>query len=110
MNRGEIWYVNFDPTIGAEIKKTRPALIISSNYIRALPLRIIVPITEWKDHYASAEWKVKIRPNNSNGLLKTSCADCFQIRSMSIQRFIDKIGLVTSEELDVINESDWLCY
>jgi mRNA interferase MazF len=31
MNRGEIWQVSFDPTVGAEIRKTRPAVIVSSN-------------------------------------------------------------------------------
>ncbi|MBI9047853.1 MAG: type II toxin-antitoxin system PemK/MazF family toxin [Anaerolineaceae bacterium] len=104
MNRGEIWRVNFDPTVGAEIKKTRPAVIISSDYIRALPIRIIVPITEWKEHYQNAEWKVKFRSTDSNGLTKTSCADCFQVRSMSTQRFISKIGELKSSELDEITQ------
>ena len=36
--RGEIWLVNFDPTVGAEIKKVRPAVVISSDSVRKLPI------------------------------------------------------------------------
>jgi mRNA interferase MazF len=41
--RGEIWLVSLDPTIGAEIRKTHPAIIISSDYIGKLPLKLVVP-------------------------------------------------------------------
>jgi len=44
MRRGEIWLINLDPTIGAEIKKVRPAVIVSDNAIGILPLKVIVPI------------------------------------------------------------------
>nr|WP_310487775.1 type II toxin-antitoxin system PemK/MazF family toxin [Chamaesiphon sp. VAR_69_metabat_338] len=40
--RGEIWLVNLDPTVGAEIQKTRPAIVISSDYIGKLPLKLVV--------------------------------------------------------------------
>ena len=43
--RGEIWLVNLNPTVGAEIHKTRPAIVISSDYIGKLPLKLVVPIT-----------------------------------------------------------------
>ena len=46
--RGEIWLVNFDPTIGAEIRKSRPAVVISSNAVGKLPIKLIAPITDWK--------------------------------------------------------------
>ena len=46
MNRGEIWLINLDPTIGAEIKKTRPVVIVSSNAVGILPLRVVVPLTD----------------------------------------------------------------
>ncbi|TVQ09158.1 MAG: type II toxin-antitoxin system PemK/MazF family toxin [Balneolaceae bacterium] len=45
MKQGEIWLINLDPTIGAEFKKTRPAVIVSHNALGKLPLKIIVPIT-----------------------------------------------------------------
>ena len=46
--RGKIWLVDFDPAVGAEIGKLRPALVISVDAIGRLPLRMIVPITDWK--------------------------------------------------------------
>lgn len=58
--RGEIWLVNLDPTIGAEIKKTRPAVIISSDAVGKLPIKLIVPITDWKDTFAYNLWHVRI--------------------------------------------------
>lgn len=48
MKRGEIWQVNLDPTIGAEIQKLRPAIIVNDDSIGILPLRVIIPITDWK--------------------------------------------------------------
>jgi len=48
MKQGEIWLINLDPTVGAEIKKTRPAIIVNDNSTGKLPLKIIVPITGWK--------------------------------------------------------------
>jgi len=44
MRRGEVWLLNLDPTLGAEIKKTRPIVIVSHDSIGILPLRVIVPI------------------------------------------------------------------
>ena len=44
--RGEIWLVNFDPTVGAEIKKVRPAVVISSDSVGKLPIKLIAPITD----------------------------------------------------------------
>ncbi len=49
--RGEIWLVNFNPQIGAEIEKLRPAVVVSINAIGRLPLRIVVPITAWSPVY-----------------------------------------------------------
>ena len=46
MKRNEIWLVNLDPTIGAEIQKTRPAIIVNDDALGLLPLRITVPITD----------------------------------------------------------------
>ncbi len=54
MKQGEVWLRNLDPTIGAEIKKTRPAVIVNADSLGKLPLKIIVPITDWKDKYSVA--------------------------------------------------------
>lgn len=102
MKQGEIWLINLDPTIGAEIKKTRPAIIVNDNALGRLPLKIIVPITDWKDKYEIAPWMIKIEPNQLNGLSKLSSADCFQIRSVSQERFIERLGKISSSILDDI--------
>ncbi len=53
MNRGEIWLINLNPTVGAEIQKTRPAIIVNDDELGILPLCVIVPLTNWKDHFES---------------------------------------------------------
>jgi mRNA interferase MazF len=105
MQRGEIWLINLDPTVGAEIKKTRPAVIVNDDAIGRLPLRVIVPITDWKDRYALAPWMVKIEPDKENGLEKTSAIDAFQVRSVAQERFVKRIGEVSDDILDKITRA-----
>ena len=100
MKQGEIWLINLDPTIGAEIRKTRPAIVVNDNNLGKLPLKIIVPLTDWKDKYDVAPWMVKINPDAKNGLEKESAADCFQVRSLSQDRFVKRLGLVSSQIMD----------
>jgi mRNA interferase MazF len=95
--QNEIWLINLDPTVGAEIQKTRPAIIVSDNSIGKLPLKIIVPITDWKNKYDIAPWLVKIEPDDKNNLEKASAIDCFQVRNVSEKRFIKKIGAIDEE-------------
>ena len=102
MRQGEIWKINLSPTVGAEIKKNRPAVIINDDAIGILPLKLIVPITEWKDRFQGAIWMVRIEPDNENKLTKPSAIDTFQIRSISTRRFLRKIGSVSEEVLDEI--------
>jgi mRNA interferase MazF len=92
MRKGDVWLINLDPTIGAEIKKTRPAVIVSEDAIGVLPLKVVVPVTDWKDRYAVAPWMVRLDPDDRNKLDKTSAADCFQVRSVSQERLIRLIG------------------
>ncbi len=94
MKRSEIWLINLDPTIGAEIRKKRPAIIVNDDDLGILPLKVIVPITDWKDKFEVAEWMVKIEPDKDNNLKKISSVDCFQVRSLSEERLIKKIGFV----------------
>ena len=102
MKQGEIWEINLSPTVGAEIKKKRPAVIINDDAIGILPLKVIVPITEWKDRFQGAIWIIKIEPNSENKLMKPSAIDTFQIRSVSTKRFLRKTGSVPSNVLDKI--------
>ena len=92
MKQGAIWLVNIDPTLGSEIKKSRPSLVLNVDELGRLPLRIIAPITDWKAQYANYPWMVEIAPMSSNFLRKRSAIDCFQIRSVSVQRLSVKIG------------------
>lgn len=92
MIRGEIWLINLDPIIGAEIRKTRPAVIVSTDAIGILPLKVIVPLTDWKERYSIAPWMVSIEPSTENGLEKRAAADAFQVRSLAQERFLRKLG------------------
>ena len=105
MQRGEIWIINLDPTIGAEIKKSRPAIIVNDDAIGILPLKVIVPITEWKEQYAAAPWLVRLLPDSENGLEKPSAANAFQVRSVSQQRFVRRPGRLPEIALKAINEA-----
>lgn len=102
MKQNEVWLINLDPTIGAEIKKTRPAIIVNDNALGKLPLKIIVPITDWKDRYKIAPWMIRIEPNNKSGITKESSADCFQVRSLSQDRFIKRLGKLPDTIMDEI--------
>src|SRR5262245_4561320 len=92
--RGEVWNVQFDPSVGSEIKKVRPAVVISDPAIGKLPLRIIVPITEWNPAYSNYLWFVNLKPTPSNGLTKESGADGFQVKSVSVDRFVKRLGIL----------------
>ncbi|WP_372948748.1 type II toxin-antitoxin system PemK/MazF family toxin [Mariniphaga sp.] len=102
MKQGEIWLINLDPTVGAEIKKTRPAVVVNDNTLGKLPLKVIVPVTDWKQKFENAPWMIRIEPAQINGLRKLSSADCFQVRSVSENRFVKKLGTVSNEILNEI--------
>jgi mRNA interferase MazF len=102
MQRGEIWLINLSPTLGAEMQKTRPAVIVNDDEVGILPLKVIVPITDWKDRYAQAPWMVRLEPSLENGLSKTSTADAFQVRSVSEQRFVNRLGRLPPDSMDAI--------
>ncbi len=107
--KGEIWTVRFDPAIGAEIQKIRPAAVINVPEVGRLPLRIIVPLTDWRDSYSALPWFISIPASPLNNLAKDSGADAFQIKSISTKRFIACIGRVTDEELEKIISALLLC-
>jgi mRNA interferase MazF len=102
MLRGEVWLVNLDPTIGAEIRKTRPAVIVNDDAVGILPLKIIVPITEWRDRYVVAPWIVRLEPSPENGLDKSSAADAFQVRSVAQQRLVRRMGMLSASTMQEI--------
>jgi mRNA interferase MazF len=68
-------------------------------------LKIIVPLTDWKDRYEIALWMVKIEVDRQNKLAKDSSADCFQIRSVAEERCVKKIGEVDIETMNRIRNA-----
>jgi len=108
-SRGEVWLINFDPSVGAEIRKIRPAVVMSLDSVGRLPLRMVVPLTDWKPDYASYPWFVLIPASPTNGLAKDSGADTFQTKSLSLARFVRKLGELTPDETTAIAEAIALC-
>ncbi len=100
--RGEIWQINLDPTIGAEIQKTRPVVVISSDAAGKLPIKLIAPITGWDARYAGNFWHVRIGPGKNNGLTKDSTVDVLQTRGVDTGRFIKRLGHVDAAIMDDI--------
>lgn len=104
MKRGEVWEVNLDPTIGAEIKKTRPCLIVSRDALAKLPWKIVVPLTEWSPRFEKARWHVLVEATRESGLSKKSSADTFQVRSISEERLVRRIGRLSDEVMARIGD------
>lgn len=107
--RGEIWRVRFDPARGAEIGKERPAVVVSANHIGRLPLRIVVPVTGWDPRFATYPWLVRLPACRRSGLSKESGADCFQVKSISLERFQDRVGEIDAEDLEDISAAIAIC-
>jgi len=101
----EIYWVNLDPTVGDEIKKKRPVIILNAGHKKNLKLSIVVPITNWRSHLIGNPFFVTLIPNNNNILLKRSMVDCFQIRAISHNRFMDHIGNIPIEKLAEIKKA-----
>lgn len=97
--RSEIWLVDLNPTKGQEIQKTRPVVVISSNVYQPIALRIVIPITTWQNKFISRPFLIKIPQTSTNGLDRDSAGNVLQVRSLSTERFIRKIGQVDTEQL-----------
>ncbi len=100
--RGEIWFLELDPARGAEMKKTRPVVIISGDSLGVLPLKLVVPLTGWNPRYDNKIWLVHVATSTKNGLIKTSVADVLQTRSVTLERFVQKLGVLESATLERI--------
>lgn len=100
--RGDIWLVNLDPTIGTEIRKTRPAIVVSSDAVGRLPIKLVAPITDWKDYFAHNIWHVRLDPDKENGLTKPSAVDTLQLRGIDHQRLVRRLGRISNTELEEV--------
>lgn len=100
--RGEVWRVQLNPTTGAEMGKTRPALVLSSDALGRLPVKLVAPITGWKQSFERNQWHVLIEPDEMNGLKKRSAVDALQLRSLYISRFQERMGRVAADMMEEV--------
>lgn len=109
LKRGEIWLVDLDPTKGHEIRKRRPVVVLSSDSIGSIGLRIGIPVTSYRPKHAKFPWCVPLKANARNRLDNDSTADAYQIKCVSTERFIHRIGTLSAETVKLIAEAVALC-
>ena len=73
--RGNLWLIRLPRAVGAELQRDRPVVVISSPALDAVPVRIVVPLTTWRDQYVGRVNKLRIAANDRNGLHAESAAD-----------------------------------
>ncbi len=96
MKRGEVWWVNFDLSVGGEIQKQRPAVIVSNNAANAFLNRIqVVPLSSKTGKVYPSEALVSF-----NGSESKAIAD--QIATVSKLRVVSKAGEISPEDLKKI--------
>jgi mRNA interferase MazF len=85
---------------GQEIQKTGPAIVVSTEFLRAIPMRIIIPITGWQAKFSDRPFIVNIPTTPATGLDRESAGNVLQVRSLSTERFSKRLGFVSSEMLN----------
>lgn len=99
MNRGEVWWVDFEPSLGGEIQKKRPAIIMSNNASNKYLNRAqVIPLTSNIDRIYPSEALITL-----NGRKVKAMAD--QITTASKIRFSNKIGEISPQELIFVEEA-----
>lgn len=101
-SRGEIWLVNLNPTAGREQAGTRPVLVVSVDLFNhsAAELVVAIPITS---KAKGIPLHVEITPPEG-GLLLKSYAKCEDVRSISTTRLKRKLGKVSSQTIDEVED------
>lgn len=96
MKRGEVWWVSFDPSLGSEIRKTRPAVIVSNDEANAVLTRVqVVPITSNVDRIYPGEALVLL-----NGEPRRALAN--QLTTVSKERFGKRLGVIDEDHMAAI--------
>lgn len=91
IKRGDVWLVRLDPTIGSEVRKTRPCAVVSPNGLSHLPIHVIVPLT-------GGSLPSRFRPEvHFGGRVRLLVPD--QMRSVDRARMVRKIGVLRTSEL-----------
>jgi len=100
--RGQIWWVNLDPAIGAEIKKKRPALVLSNDLNNKYAATVtLCPISDKGKKVYPFEVSLPMQ----KGLKKESKIKCQQIRTVDKQRLIKLLGGVAADKLQEVQEA-----
>ncbi len=96
MNRGEVWWINFEPAVGGEIRKKRPAIIVSNNAANRNLNRVqVVPITSNVSRIYPSEALVNLKGRQAKAM-----AD--QLTTVSKERMMNKAGELTLEEMAAV--------
>jgi mRNA interferase MazF len=96
MKRGEVWWVNFDPSVGGEIQKERPAVIVSNDIANRLLNRLqVVPLSTKVDRLYPSEAYVTI-----NGVQQKALAD--QLTTVSKQRLTNQLGKLSKADIQAV--------
>ena len=98
MRRGEVWWVNFDSSVGGEVKKRRPAVIISNNASNRFLNRVqVVPLTSKTDRLYPSEAVVVFDRKESKAMVD-------QLATVSKVRLSLRAGVLSSEDMGKIEE------
>lgn len=102
MLRGEVWQMSLDRNPAPEPDSARAVMVLSSDALAVLPLRVIVPLIPWKDEFVDTPWLVRIPPVLNSGLEQVMAADALQVRSVSTARLKTRLGDLPSRVVDEV--------
>ncbi|MBE0417589.1 MAG: type II toxin-antitoxin system PemK/MazF family toxin [Coriobacteriia bacterium] len=100
--RGEVWLADLEPVRGQEMNKVRPVVILSSDEISTLRVKLAAPVTAMTSSKAGKVWLVHVRPTTTNGLAKDSCVDAMQVRGVSDERLSRRLGRLSARDLQEV--------